>query len=151
MYESPINIYEIQRDIQQKINQDQEEKVLECIHEYGINVDKEELIKALEYSREQYIKGYQDGSEQESQWIPASERLPEANGEYLVTVEDCISRQIDVLDYANDLYEIDNYDFIDKKGVAGWYTYDAEWGCFEIDGVIARMPLPEPYEAESEE
>lgn len=60
MYESPINIYELTRDIQQKINQDQEEKVMECICEYGINVDKEELIKALNYDRNQYQKGFAD-------------------------------------------------------------------------------------------
>ena len=60
MYESPINIYELTRDIQQKIKQDQEEKVMECICEYGINVDKEELIKALNYDSNQYEKGFND-------------------------------------------------------------------------------------------
>ena len=60
MYESPIKIYELTRDIQQNIKQDQEEKVMECICEYGISIDKEELIKALEYDRNQYEKGFAD-------------------------------------------------------------------------------------------
>ena len=60
MYESPINIQELTRDIQQNIKQDQEKKVMECIWEYGIKVDKEELIKALKYDRDQYTKGYND-------------------------------------------------------------------------------------------
>lgn len=60
MYESPIDIQELTRDIQEKIKQDQEEKVMECICEYGINVDKEELIKALQYDRNQYKKGFAD-------------------------------------------------------------------------------------------
>lgn len=50
----------MQRNIQQKIIQDQEEKVMECICEYGIEVDKEELIKALQYDRNQYKKGFAD-------------------------------------------------------------------------------------------
>lgn len=60
MYESPINIQELTRDIQQNIQQDLEKKVIESIGKYEIKVDKEELIKALEYDRNQYIKGYND-------------------------------------------------------------------------------------------
>jgi len=34
---------------------------LKAVQEYGITVDKEELIKALQYDRGQYEKGYADG------------------------------------------------------------------------------------------
>lgn len=60
MYESPINIQELTRDIQQNIKQDLEKKVIESIWEYEIKVDKEELIKALQYDRNQYEKGFTD-------------------------------------------------------------------------------------------
>ena len=85
-----------------------------------------------------------------TKWIPISEGLPDKNGTYLVTVEDCMGRGVEILDYANDLYEIDNYDFIDKKGVAGWYVFDEEWGFIEDENVIAWKSLPQPYKAESE-
>lgn len=54
-YESPIEI--IQKSVTTKIEDD----ICKAIWEYGIVVDKEELIKALRYDREQYDKGYRDG------------------------------------------------------------------------------------------
>ena len=54
-YKSPIEI--IQKGFTTKIEDD----VCKAVWEYGISVDKEELIKALRYDREQYEKGYADG------------------------------------------------------------------------------------------
>ena len=54
-YKSPISI--IQKGITTQIEDD----VCKAVWEYGIVVDKEELIKALRYDREQYEKGYADG------------------------------------------------------------------------------------------
>ena len=56
------------------------------------------------------------------QWIPCSERLPDQNGKYLV-----VGRQkaINIL----------------KFDGGGWY---GKWG------VVAWMPLPEPYREETE-
>lgn len=59
MYESPID--RVVNDIVTKMEQDRERIVMRCIHEEGINVDKNELIKALNYDRNQYKKGYSDG------------------------------------------------------------------------------------------
>jgi hypothetical protein len=60
MYESPIWI--AARDLHQSITKEQDdyiietvEKVLEC------KVDREELLKALTYDRDQYDKGFRDG------------------------------------------------------------------------------------------
>lgn len=55
MYKSPIEI--IYGQTQTKIEGD----VLQVVQSYGINVDKEELIRALQYDRGQYGKGYADG------------------------------------------------------------------------------------------
>ena len=38
-----------------------EDNILRAVQNYGIIVNKEELIKALAYDRDQYDKGYQDG------------------------------------------------------------------------------------------
>lgn len=59
MYESPINL--VVQDITTQMKQEEEKMILEAIRKYGVVVDKEELIKALEYDRNQYSKGYKDG------------------------------------------------------------------------------------------
>lgn len=60
MYESPINL--IYGGLTTKINEDVDNAILVTIHQQlGIDVDKEELIKALNYDRDQYRKGYMDG------------------------------------------------------------------------------------------
>lgn len=58
MYESPIEI--IQRDIVNGIQVKMENDICYAICSYGINVNREELIKALAYDRQQYEKGFQD-------------------------------------------------------------------------------------------
>ena len=59
-WESPITkIYE---DIRNEIIRQDEENCTFAIEQaIGYKVDKEELIKALQYDREQYDKGYRDG------------------------------------------------------------------------------------------
>lgn len=55
MYESPIEI------IQTQIQMQMDGEILKAVQGVGIDVNKEELIKALAYDREQYVKGYKDG------------------------------------------------------------------------------------------
>jgi len=59
MYESPVNL--IFQDIERQIVQQQEQIILEAIRKCGVVVDKDELIKAINYDRNQYSKGYKDG------------------------------------------------------------------------------------------
>lgn len=61
MWESPVDIFEIQEPIVEEINKQTEEVVFKAIHKVGVDVNKEELIKALQYDRNQYEKGYVDG------------------------------------------------------------------------------------------
>ena len=61
MYKSPIDIFTQTANIVKKMHEKQDEYVYQCVLKTGVNVDKEELIKALKYDREQYSKGYTDG------------------------------------------------------------------------------------------
>jgi hypothetical protein len=48
-------------EIQQQIKEQQEEQLILTVNKsIGYDVDKQELIKALQYDREQYTKGYRD-------------------------------------------------------------------------------------------
>ena len=56
MYESPINL--IYGEMQTQIEGD----IYKVVQNVGIDVNKEELLKALQYDRRQYNKGYADGN-----------------------------------------------------------------------------------------
>lgn len=64
-YESPIRM--IVGEMETKMEAD----TMSVIQRYGIDVDKEELIKALNYDREQYEKGYRDGQANppQAEWV----------------------------------------------------------------------------------
>lgn len=61
MYESPIT--KITKDLCQSIINREEESIMKVVYDLEINVNKEELVKALKYDRNQYEKGYADGKE----------------------------------------------------------------------------------------
>lgn len=129
MYRSPIEI--IYGGIEAQIEND----VLKAVHRIGVNVNKEELLKALQYDRKQYSKGYKDGLNADG-WIPCSERLPEKYTHCLVT--------------RKNEYE-DGFDSDVREDV--WIEVEGEWDWLsKIEGltceIIAWMPLPEPYKEE---
>lgn len=51
-YKPPIQV--IATDLEMKI----ENGVYSAVQKYGVEVDKDELIKALKYDRDQYDRGY---------------------------------------------------------------------------------------------
>ena len=59
MYESPIEL--ITADIQSSISKRLDNDIYQAVVATGVNVDKDELIRALKYDREQYEQGYKDG------------------------------------------------------------------------------------------
>ena len=59
MYASPIE--KIYGELETQMIQEDENMVMKAVRKVGVNVDKEELIKALQYDRKQYTKGYSDG------------------------------------------------------------------------------------------
>ena len=62
MYESPIKLNEIGTHISEGIAKATDEYIFAQVN-MVVDVDKEELIKALSYDRNQYQKGYADGIE----------------------------------------------------------------------------------------
>lgn len=115
---------------------------------YLTNMDRKYMEEGMSEALDMAIKAL-SSSEKPNRWIPVSERLPEKIGEYLVAQKTSFSDYVyrSIASYALNLHDVDDYDFADKKR-PGWYEYDSEWGYYEIDGVIAWMPLPEPYKAE---
>lgn len=74
------------------------------------------------------IKNAPSVTPQQTRWIPCSERLPEENGNYLVTVE------------ANDGTASIKYQMVDHYGPK--WLHEGKY-----EKVIAWMPLPEPYQS----
>lgn len=54
-YKSPIEM------IQSQMQMQFDDNIMKAVYKTGINVNKEELLKALKYDRNQYNKGYKDG------------------------------------------------------------------------------------------
>lgn len=127
MYDSPINLIEKQMafDIDKAI----EGEVWKVTKEIGIDVNKEELIKALQYDRDQYEKGYKDAT---PKWIPVSERLPKYGEKVLCWT-------------TYNAFEVGYRD--NEWGQDVWTTGKFASGTFRV---VAWMPLPYPYKAESE-
>lgn len=78
-------------------------------------------------------------------WIPVTERLPDGEAErYLVAAPlMSLGLWVSICYYADNLEEVDEYDFKDKNH-SGFYGYDDEYGYYERSGVKYWMPLPEP-------
>lgn len=56
-YEPPIKV------IIAKVNEQLDGEVLKVVQRVGIDVDRDELIKALRYDRDQYYRGFINGSQ----------------------------------------------------------------------------------------
>jgi hypothetical protein len=68
-YLSPIEV--VTEPLNRALETSIENDIYKAVLNYGISVDKEELIKALRYDRDQYTKGFVDGSKGSSADIRA--------------------------------------------------------------------------------
>ena len=85
---------------------------------------------------------------EQTRWIPVSERLPEANGRYLVT------RGLNACGALwNRVYIVNYSDLMGLKPTKIWWNGNVGKSDFETyDDIIAWMPISlEPYKPESEE
>ena len=64
MYDSPIEIFA------RNVSVEVENQVMKAVGKVGIHVNKEELLKALNYDRKQYDKGYRDAMHKAKQPRP---------------------------------------------------------------------------------
>ena len=128
MYKSPIDIIYTQLESQL------EDEIMRAVQSVHVNVDKDELLKALQEDRRQYEKGYLDGkADATPKWIPVTERLPSDRGDVLVVA------------WWHEKWQT----------MVGWYGgISGRWhiitikGDFPCDHVTHWMPLPEPPKGE---
>ena len=59
MYNSPIEMFIT--DVHNQILKQQDENIYKAVMSTGINVDKDELLRALRYDRQQYEQGFLAG------------------------------------------------------------------------------------------
>ena len=83
MYRSPIEM--LITDIEHQIVKQQDEEIYQAVLHHIPNIDKEELIRALQYDRNQYEKGYADGVK-----------------EFSVRIAECLKRYSHLHKYANE-------------------------------------------------
>jgi len=81
-------------------------------------------------------------------WIPVSERLPEEPGEYLIVWTGILGEH--GTKRTRPLMSIAEYEIYDPENYADWITTMYEFEYYHDIKVLAWMPLPEPYKAESE-
>lgn len=130
MYESPVELFDV-ADYTKKVNEEIDNYIYEYIIKLGINVNKEELIKALQYDREQYYKGYEDGLKV-TDWHPYPKEKPTENREYNITIKS-LKRTTSAYYFTED---------------DTWYGSDDLYvpnGC-----ITAWADLPEPFKGEED-
>lgn len=123
---------------------------LQGTDEMGYGRERVSAYETMIHSiKSEYLYPSVSVAEKAGEWIPVSEMLPE-DGIYLVTVERITGKpRIETKSFAKDLNRVDDFSF--RKHKCGWYDYDSEYGCWEDTNVIAWMPLPQPYNGESED
>ena len=86
-----------------------------------------------------YEKGYTEGRADaiQQQWIPCSERLPEEDGQYIVTVK------YEHVDGYEDIYS-EHIEWVD-----GHWDEFGHYHCGRVEKVLAWQPLPKPWKGEN--
>lgn len=117
-------------------------------------ISRQAAIEVLEWFDQTDPLGHTPGqivralptAEKKGEWIPVSERLPEESGRYLVT------RGLNACGSLWNRSYIANYsDLMGIKSKRIWWQGNVGKSDFErLGDVLAWMPMPKPYEEESE-
>lgn len=68
-YESPIKV------VMGQLETNIEDEIFSAVRKVGVYVDKEELLRALKYDRDQYWKGYHDRDKEIAEQSEQEENL----------------------------------------------------------------------------
>lgn len=168
MYESPIE--KIVQHIQENLIKQEEDHLMAQITEtVGYQINKEELIKALKYDRNQYHIGFKDAlacltdrpcdvckfhtEKGCKKWTCVFEEEPddtENKGEWIPVSERLPKERQAVLCWAENTAERLDAEFIGMHDTGDWFLQsDANHLSFPHQyNVVAWMPLPKPYKAD---
>ena len=124
---------------------DVREKLVELLNEVqetGVNEIPTGFCCITEHITNEEVASYLVGHGVTVQeWISVDDRLPEEDGDYLVTKKYFGGRQIiDVCAFAKDGETVSKYDLAEGKNI--WYFYDNEYGYISTITVTHWMPLP---------
>ena len=162
-YESPITGY-MSHFAQQVIEQREDAVVAQIREQIGINVDKDELVRALNYDRNRFDEGYRKGyfaaerKHERDNWIEITTR-PMTDEEYAFYIdrvgdapyEDCCIYTCKMPDDNEEVQISTKWGGIYQD----IYHHDADGSYFEdhddMDDVTAWRPLPEPFKNDAAE
>ena len=127
MYESPI-IVNVTDPIFESMNKARDEYVIRACQRIGVDINQEELIKALQYDRDQYEKGYADGL--------AYKRPVETKADLIRSMSDeeldkfLGEVQWDVANYCGGVTQKQEYPVPEQRGAwLDWLRQEEEHGC----------------------
>ena len=128
-FDFPVKIIESPMDIRV------EKEMFSAIKRVGVHVDKEELLRALNYERDQYAQGYQKGYcdciAAQPKWISVKDELPKK------WCEDGADRTLVNYQIYSPRYGVDVGNYVKPAG--RWVIMG-----LPVDDVTHWMPLPEP-------
>ncbi len=84
-WESPLEVK--MKEIRHKVDESIENMTMQAIMDVGIEVNREELIKAMQYDRDQYSKGYKNGYNAgyyANKWVSTEENMPFDENEWVL-------------------------------------------------------------------
>lgn len=111
-----------------ELHKQAEDNLYNIIQRYNISVNREELIKALKYDREQYELGFQDGLNKDK-WIRVKDNMPDEGEEVLIYCPEFLE-EIRKAFYTEGNFYAEKEDLIVKPAPNGYCTH---W-----------QPLPKP-------
>ena len=138
-------------DVVSKINEEEGTMFSEmCV---SFDIDPDALMKTAKLNS-QLQQELRAATEALPRWVSVKERYPSENGEYLCCWESRFGSKKtdiqDVLNYADNLESVDPDDFYGDNR-PGFYSWNGEYGYYEVSCVSHWMPLPEPPKEESDE